>query len=100
MTINLFNDNVDSAVFGIMWNIADETPTIALEPGDMASFDLDVYRHIPDGTKCRVFARQRGTALYQQSVLTFKYIKGYGFGGSFKFCMHGLKLALTYYRTI
>jgi hypothetical protein len=98
MTIHLVNDNIRQAIFGIGWHTNKESPTIALKPGDMASFDLDVFGLIPDGTACWVFVRQLSTKLYKQSFVRFNYRKGRGFGGTFSFCTDDLKLALTYYR--
>jgi hypothetical protein len=99
MTIHFFNQDIPNAKFGIRWGQNNSTPTITLNPGDMASFDLDVFNKIPPGESCQVFSSQNGTDLYKQSVKKFKYIQGRYFGGTFKFCMRGInKLALTYYR--
>lgn len=96
MTIIFFNRDLGNAQFGLAWGQNNETPTIALNPGDTASFDLDVFHLIPEGANCRVFASRNGRHLFKQVVSKFKYKKGRGFGGTFSFYMRRQVPALAY----
>jgi hypothetical protein len=78
MTINFFNHDIGGARFGLLWDADKETPAIALNPGDMASFDLDVFNDIPDGTNCKIFAFYKGAKIFTR--VPSKYVKGRGFG--------------------
>ncbi|MCC8424438.1 hypothetical protein [Mucilaginibacter sp. UR6-11] len=101
MTVHFFNNNIPEARFELRWgNEGHKTPSIKLSPGDMASFDLDVFSEIPDGAYCRAYACQVGTDLAKQSSIRFKYVKGRGFGGTFEFCKRLFGLGLTYYRPV
>jgi hypothetical protein len=98
MTINLFNKDVCNARFEIRWDNSNSSPAIALSPGDMASFDMDIFNQIPVGATWWVCGYQADTKLFKQSKKRFKYIDGFGFGGTFRFFMNNVSIGLTYHR--
>lgn len=100
MTVHFFNEDIPNGRFDIRWGEDNKTPSVALNPGDMASFDLDVFNRIPQGTKCRVYACQQGTGRNKLSNGYFRYYNGKTFAGTFKFYLRNLGLALNWYRNI
>lgn len=100
MKINLFNKNVDNARFEICWGENDSTSAIALDPGDTASFDMDVFNQIPEGADWWVKGYQVNTDLYKFSTENFKYISGFGFSGTFNLLIKDIDLVLTYRKPV